>query len=326
MKGWYYAKDGQRNGPVSLDDIQRLLAGGSLRETDLVWREGMTDWMPAAGVPELKPAAPAIPPPPPMSAPADDSSNPYHAPVSSYTGTAAEVTAPGEEIVPGSQPIDIGECISRAFELTKRHFWFLLGVGAIYMVASIVMGVVLEVAGMPFEVNRMETEGFNAPPMSVAAGIAVNLVNQLFGIYIGLGLTRIGLNLVSGQNVAIGMLFGEGGKLLNSAVATFLYAVMVALGTLLLIVPGIYLALRFSQYQAAIVDKNLGAIEALKYSARLTQGNKLNLFLLWFVCAGLVLAGIVALLVGLAFALPMVYLISYIAYRWMQYGPGVVTD
>lgn len=326
MKEWYYAKERQRNGPVSLDEIQRLLAGGSLLETDLVWREGMTDWLPAAGVPELKPAAPAMPPPPPMPAPAGDSLNPYQAPAGAYTGTALEVTAPGEEIVPGSQPIDIGDCISRAFELTKRHFWFLLGAGAVYMVSTIAISIAVEVAGMPFGSQRLQTEGVDAPPLAIAAGVVGWLVSQVFDLFVGLGLARIGLNVVSGQAVAIGMLFGEGGKLLNAVVATLLYILMVALGTLLLIVPGIYLALRFSQYHSAIVDKNLGAIEALKYSARLTEGNKLNLFLLWFVCAGLVLAGIIALLIGLAFALPMVYLISYVAYRWMQYGPRAAAD
>ncbi len=45
---WFYSKDGQnRTGPVGMEELGRLAAGGGLKPDDLVWRQGMADWMPA---------------------------------------------------------------------------------------------------------------------------------------------------------------------------------------------------------------------------------------------------------------------------------------
>ena len=62
--GWYYAVDGQRQGPVPFDHLRQLAAAGQLSAGDLVWREGMADWQPAGTIPALAPApAPFVAPP-----------------------------------------------------------------------------------------------------------------------------------------------------------------------------------------------------------------------------------------------------------------------
>ena len=46
---WYYAQDGNRQGPVPEDRLRELAAAGRLRADDLVWQDGMADWTPASG-------------------------------------------------------------------------------------------------------------------------------------------------------------------------------------------------------------------------------------------------------------------------------------
>ena len=61
---WFYGQDGTQRGPIDLEALRALPASGQLRAHDLVWRQGMTDWLPATQVmPELF-AAPTPPPPP----------------------------------------------------------------------------------------------------------------------------------------------------------------------------------------------------------------------------------------------------------------------
>lgn len=61
---WYLARDGKQVGPVSDLELRKIVELGHLRPTDLVWRQGMPEWAPAARTfPQL--AAPAPPPPPP---------------------------------------------------------------------------------------------------------------------------------------------------------------------------------------------------------------------------------------------------------------------
>ena len=62
---WYYAKHGKQEGPVSTDALKSLINTGQVAPTDLVWREGMAEWTPAAQVGELSGGAPAAGSPPP---------------------------------------------------------------------------------------------------------------------------------------------------------------------------------------------------------------------------------------------------------------------
>ena len=42
---WYYAANGQSVGPVSDEEIQKLVFSGTINGQTLVWHEGMTDWV-----------------------------------------------------------------------------------------------------------------------------------------------------------------------------------------------------------------------------------------------------------------------------------------
>lgn len=41
---WYYARDGQREGPVSEHEFARLVTDGTVRADTLVWHPGMSEW------------------------------------------------------------------------------------------------------------------------------------------------------------------------------------------------------------------------------------------------------------------------------------------
>lgn len=45
---WYYSRNGDRKGPISARELRRLAKSGGLSERDLIWKEGMKDWAPAA--------------------------------------------------------------------------------------------------------------------------------------------------------------------------------------------------------------------------------------------------------------------------------------
>lgn len=318
MSSWYYSKGKQQNGPVPLEDLVRLIGTGAVTPTDLVWREGMTDWLPVAQLPELASPPALVSEVARPSIPAGTQSlNPCQAPAFSWVEAPP---AAGEEIVPGSDPIDAMACLKRAWELTKRHFGLLIATGIIYAVLSGGFDAATSVA---LGLNTEAGVGTGSQT-SVPTGPALFqwVASSLLNLFLGLGLARIGLNLVSGKDANVSMLFGEGRKLVPMAAASIMYYAMVVVG-LLLIVPGIYFALRFSQFGAAIVDKDMGAIESLQYSARLTEGNKMNLLGLYVLCFLTALAGILALVVGLLAALPVVYLAPYVAYRWLQCGRNV---
>ena len=44
---WFYSDGEKRLGPVTEDELRRLARDGQLKPTDLVWRDGMPDWVEA---------------------------------------------------------------------------------------------------------------------------------------------------------------------------------------------------------------------------------------------------------------------------------------
>jgi hypothetical protein len=42
---WYYTQDGKPMEPVPREELQRLAVSGLLKPTDLVWKDGMADWV-----------------------------------------------------------------------------------------------------------------------------------------------------------------------------------------------------------------------------------------------------------------------------------------
>lgn len=61
---WYYVDAGQQAGPVSDEELDNLVRSGKVRADTLVWREGMTNWVPHG---QARPSA--TPPPPAVAAP-----------------------------------------------------------------------------------------------------------------------------------------------------------------------------------------------------------------------------------------------------------------
>jgi TM2 domain-containing membrane protein YozV len=47
---WYYSVDGDRQGPVSGAELKKLAEAGTLKATDLVWKDGMADWVAAKSI------------------------------------------------------------------------------------------------------------------------------------------------------------------------------------------------------------------------------------------------------------------------------------
>jgi hypothetical protein len=55
MSMWWYAKEGERFGPIDESELRSKLVSAEVQPTDLVWQEGMDDWKPAM---EVFPATP----------------------------------------------------------------------------------------------------------------------------------------------------------------------------------------------------------------------------------------------------------------------------
>lgn len=50
---WYYAKNGQQNGPVETETLAQLYQSGQIAASDLVWNDTLADWAPIGTLQEF---------------------------------------------------------------------------------------------------------------------------------------------------------------------------------------------------------------------------------------------------------------------------------
>jgi uncharacterized membrane protein len=141
--------------------------------------------------------------------------------------------------------------------------------------------------------------------------VIIAIISLIIYILLEVGLLKIALSFRDGKVPDVEDLFRGYPHFLNYLAASILYGLMVAIGLILLIIPGIYLALKYQFYGYLIVDKGMGPIKALKESGRITDGAKKDLLIFWLVlfCS----IAVIALVLGIFIALPVGLLMAFIS-------------
>ena len=196
---------------------------------------------------------------------------------------------------------EIGPVLGRSWELFTRHLWIVLG--AIGVMA--VTGTVFTCIDSRLDAWAVHSSWSVTEQVAGLARLAVFFVSWAVNIVLTLGSIRIYLKAARGEGPRFGDLFGEGRYLVGAFVASLITMLGVAAGTMLLVVPGVILMLGWMFNLIAMVDQDLGPMEAIRESWRITSGEKGGLVLWTLVCAGLMLAGLLACGVGIFVAAPI---------------------
>ena len=143
-----------------------------------------------------------------------------------------------------------------------------------------------------------------------------NLGSWIVSIVSLIFIVKIGLKLYDHPNIgSYEFLFFSTSLFFKFLLGYVMYTLLAIIGFLLLIVPGIYLAIKYQYVQYLIVDKNMDVIEAFKESGRMTDGHKWNLFLLFLLFLAISALGFLALGIGLLVTIPIVIVAQAYVYR-----------
>ncbi|TSC86930.1 MAG: hypothetical protein G01um10148_35 [Parcubacteria group bacterium Gr01-1014_8] len=202
----------------------------------------------------------------------------------------------------------IGDSIKFGWNTFTKRPWFFIGVIVCLFIVYGILSTVTDpeksnIGGMQFLV-------------SIAAGV--------IGIFVDMMLVNIALR---SHDAAETVKFSDGWNKLpfwSYLGVKILNGTIVIVGLILLIVPGIIalLILMFSNY--LVIDKGLGPIEAMKESARITKGHRLQLLLFILAIAGLNIVGALALFVGLLVTIPITILAMAHVYRTLEHRSSEV--
>jgi hypothetical protein len=153
-------------------------------------------------------------------------------------------------------------------------------------------------------------------------GLAVWLTLHLAWVFLFagmlVGLHVMALKTVAGEIPHVGELFGSLERGPAYLLALSIYCLAVSGGLVFLIVPGIYLAIRYCLFAQVITDKSASALAALRKAATLAHGNWASLGTLFLIAFLLNIAGIALLGIGLTISFPVSLLAIAGFYRSLQ--------
>lgn len=201
--------------------------------------------------------------------------------------------------------LEIGDIVSRSWDLAVKHWPIFVLVAVINSFAS-GMGVKVDPASY---LEALNVSDIATQMALLSEAIQVNYVAALIGFLLSIYIAFVALNFY--VNAArIGKPYESLSEVLKvdfNQLAIFFcvevcYGLIVAIGTFLFIIPGIWLAVRL--WYAPLLAATQGATfgEAIKGSWQITRGHFWELFLMGLTMIGISILGVCACFVGVFFA------------------------
>lgn len=196
--------------------------------------------------------------------------------------------------------IDIAQLFRYSFTTFKKYASFIIGV----MMTYFVLGIVPQVY---FMLGAPETPTLNSQMLS--------LFLTLFQLFLALGFTKIMLLLIDDRHTKVTDLFNNTHLFLSYFVASFLYGLAVLVGLFLLIIPGIFLAIRLQFYPYFIIDQGDSSLTALQKSFNLSQNLTLELLLFGIAVVILNFFGVLLMGIGIVLTYPLTTMATAVIYK-----------
>lgn len=201
--------------------------------------------------------------------------------------------------------LEIGDIVSRSWDLAVKHWPIFVLVAVINSFAS-GMGVKVDPASY---LEALNVSDIATQMALLSEAIQVNYIAALIGFLLSIYIAFVALNFY--VNAArIGKPYESLSEVLKvdfNQLAIFFcvevcYGIIVAIGTFLFIIPGIWLAVRL--WYAPLLAATQGATfgEAIKGSWQITKGHFWELFLMGLTMIGISILGVCACFVGVFFA------------------------
>lgn len=178
--------------------------------------------------------------------------------------------------------MEVGSFLRFGMENAKRHWLKFFGIQLLGLFGLGVLGVV----------------GFQINPNLGFTLLIVGAIGFSFGFFANV------VRLASGEGFEIKEFIPNPMVFLNFMVGMILYVLAVAVGLVLLIVPGVIVALMFGLVPFCIIHQKMNFLDAFAQSARLTRGHKMDIFVGNLV-ANLVISLLSIPVITLFFTIPM---------------------
>ncbi len=202
------------------------------------------------------------------------------------------------------KPLSVHECFSFGWRTFKKRSSF-------FVFATLIFLIVIAVsAGIQ---GRMTHELGTA-----LGGVLAGLFGLVVETFIGIGLIVLYLKAHTSVSSPTLADLWQPKPFVRVFFSYLMLAVVLLVGYLFFIVPGIVLTVMLFFTTTLVIDKHLEPVAAMEESARITKGSRIPLLYLIFAIAGANALGVLALGVGLLVSMPVSMLAIVHAYRTLS--------
>jgi len=171
-----------------------------------------------------------------------------------------------------------------------------IGATIIYLIVAIIINVILE---------------FVFPSAnSTINGLISGLISGIITVPLQVGITMMGISRAREKSFAVSDMFNYFSMAMPIVITYIVLTTIISVGFLLLILPGIYLAISYSFAYQLVVDKGLGTWEAMELSRKTITEQWFKFFGLSIVIFFCIIISAIPFGIGLIWTIPMIY-ISY---------------
>ncbi|WP_017298754.1 hypothetical protein [Nodosilinea nodulosa] len=205
------------------------------------------------------------------------------------------------DLVDRDYEVKIGDYFSRGWEIFKSKAPLFILFTLLLFLIQVVISV------LPFPLGARSGDG--------PSGGILNLAFNIVAPALTAGYYFVAFQLARGRSAVFGDFFLGFNKFLPIFLTALVSTILTAIGFVLLILPGIYLAVAYIFAQPLVIDKNADFWQAMEMSRKLVTKKWFSFFALLIVIFLLNVAGAILLGVGLLVTLPLSVCIIAAAYE-----------
>lgn len=237
------------------------------------------------------------------------STNPYAAPASNLQPPPGNQAPSIDEALARGYDFSIGALLSESWALVKGTKGIIIGgflvFYAVMLVATLVLGGIVGIFGT-----------LSDSIVAVVVGeILISLLASALAYPFMAGINMVGVRRAAGQPVNFNEIFSHFGRTVPLIITAVVMMLLIYLGMLLLLLPGIYLAVAYLLAVPLVVERGLSPWQALEASRKAISQHWFKVFGLFLLLGLIVALSVIPLGIGLVWSIPLMVVAMGVLYR-----------
>jgi len=214
-----------------------------------------------------------------------------------------------EKAIQGDYEFSISSVLSEAWQKTKGSKWQVQLAFFYYFLVAIAVMVVLSILMSIF------MAAVQGPEVMVLTQVVMQVGMNLVVLPVMMGILVMGIRRSVDAPINAGMVFAYFSRTIQLFATLVLVYIMVAIGLVLFILPGIYLMIAYYMAMPLVVEKNMSPWQAMEVSRKAITHRWFSVFFLFLILFVVIVISALPLGLGMIWTLPWGVIAFGILYR-----------